>query len=100
MPEGEPDVGALPAEVAATTDAVAAAVGGVIPASCPARAAGAHGGVKMGDAWGVVRDAGFVLVLVSPRLVWCAGLPGSPGCCEHACQIRQFSEAPGRRFWR
>src|SRR3990172_9246278 len=41
----------------------------------------------------------LLLVLVSPRLVWRVGLPGAPDCChEHACQTRQFSEAPGRRW--
>src|SRR5437868_3833284 len=40
----------------------------------------------------------LLLVPVSPRLVWRAGLAGAPDCChEHACQTRQSSEALGRR---
>src|SRR3954451_8070096 len=57
--------------------------------------------MKMSDPWGVVLDVDLRLVPVSPRLVWRGGLPGAPDCChEHACQTRQFSEAPGRRSCR
>ena len=43
----------------------------------------------------VALDADGFLVPVSPSLVWRVGLPGAPDCChEHACQTRQFSEAP------
>jgi len=55
--------------------------------------------MKIGDDPDVARDADLFLVLLSPSLVWRVGLSGPPDCChEHACQIRQFSEAPGRRW--
>src|SRR5438094_2132766 len=57
--------------------------------------------MKMMHPSAVVLDAALRLVPVSPRLVWCVGLPGAPDCChEHACQTRQFSEARGRRCCR